>query len=163
MLAHTCIGLQHQNCSMHMPPSRARRPAASPHRRPCTPAYASQRERPASTSRSCTACTRTASRARKRPHVCIVRSWPLTPDTPCAARCRCCCSPALAPRLRRTSGIPRKCPELRISTVLDWMPKERGAAPRVSSRAWPTCTRQKDFSGKMTKKVVYLGNALSRF
>ena len=47
-------------------------------------------------------------------------------------------------------------PELRISTVLDWMPKERGAAPRVGSRAWPTCTRQKDFSGKMTKKVVYL-------
>ena len=34
-------------------------------------------------------------------------------------------------------------PELRISTVLDWMPKERGAAPRVSSRAWPTCTREK--------------------
>jgi hypothetical protein len=47
-------------------------------------------------------------------------------------------------------------PELSTSTVLDWMPKERGAAPRVGSRAWPTCTRQKDFSGKMTKKVVYL-------
>ena len=110
MLAHTCIGLQHRICSVHMPPSRARRPAAPPHRRPCTPLRASQRERPATTSRSCTAYTRTASRAKKRPHVChsalmASHAWHIL-----RAHCRCCCSPPLAPRSRCTLGTPRKCP-----------------------------------------------------
>ena len=70
---HRTTAIESAQCTCPLQETRARRPAAPPRRRPYTPLCASQRERPATTSRSCTAYTRTASRAKKRPHVSRLR------------------------------------------------------------------------------------------